>query len=308
MVERVRARPWGVVTAALAGEDVDFGFEAGDDDLDVGSLFQVGSVTKTMTGVLLADAVVRGEVTPDAALGDVLDVRGAAATITLEQLATQRSGLPRLPANLDPATVDQADPYANYTADDLRDALEQVTPGPREYLYSNFGFMTLGLALANITRLPMSTLLEQRMFAPLGMATAGCPPKEEGRVPGYNELGSAGWWTTQLPGAGGVGASITDLAAYLGAHLAAPDGPLGEAITLATTVHAGPPAPSGYGWGSQGGGWWHNGGTGGFRSFVALHRPTRTAVALLANSSRAEHIDGIGLTTLTEMVRAASAT
>lgn len=71
---------------------------------------------------------------------------------------------------------------------------------------------------------------------------------------------------------------------------------------FATELHAAHP-PTGLGWGYQGGGPWHNGGTGGDRSFVAFHRPTETAVALLANSGDAEIVDKAGFAVLTEMVR-----
>lgn len=304
LVQRARARPWGLATAALVGDLTEVRLDEGDDALDEASLFQIGSVTKTMTGVLLADAILRQETTAAATLGEVLGLEGGAAGVTLGQLATQRSGLPRLPPNLDPSSVDQSDPYAAYTEDGLRQALAEVELGPGEHLYSNFGFMTLGLALAAVTGSPLAQLFRERIFEPLGMTSAGCPPAEQGRVTGYSGPAPTPWWTTQLPGAGGVGASIGDLCLYLRAHVDPPAGALGEAIELATTIHAQAPGPMGYGWAHQGGGCWHNGGTGGFRSFVAFHRPSRTAVALLANSAQAEMIDGVGFATLTEIIRA----
>jgi CubicO group peptidase (beta-lactamase class C family) len=290
---------------AIVADDVSYGIDAGDDPIDEDSLFQVGSVTKTMTGVLLADAIVRGETTPDATLHDVLGVEGAAGAVTLEQLATQRSGLPRLPANLE-ATQNPRDPYAGYTPDDLMEALGSVELGPAEYLYSNFGFMTIGLALSTLTGTPMPTLWAQRLFGPLGMTRTGCPGGDDGRLPGYSGPEVTPWWTTQTPGAGGIGSTIRDIGSYLRAHID-PVGDVGKAIDLATTIHAGPPSPLGYGWGYQGGGWWHNGATYGFRSFVAFHRPTRTAVGMLANTGEGAPLDGVGFAVLTGMVRAASA-
>src|SRR5579885_1379396 len=186
LVERVRARPWGLAAAALVGDDTRVRLDAGDDPLDERSLFQIGSVTKTMTGVLLADAIVRAETSPDATLGAVLGFGGGAAEVTLGQLATQRGGLPRLPPNLDLDNVDQSDPYAEYSEGDLVAALRGLEPGPPDHLYSNFGFMALGLALATLTGTPMPTLLEERVFRPLRMDSAGCPPAEAGRVPGYS--------------------------------------------------------------------------------------------------------------------------
>jgi CubicO group peptidase (beta-lactamase class C family) len=304
LVERVRTRRWGLATVAISGDATSFALDAGDDPIDEASLFQIGSITKTMTGVLLADVIVRGDTSADATLRDVLGIDGAAGDITLGQLATQRSGLPRLPENL-AVQQDPRDPYANYTPEDLRDALRTVELGTPEYLYSNFGLMTLGLALSTISGTPLPTLWVERLFAPLGMTRAGCPGPTEGRLPGYSGSEITPWWTTRTPGAGGIGASIRDMGAYLRGHVDPPAGTIGQAIELATTVHAAPPSPLGYGWGYQGGGWWHNGATYGFQSFAAFHRPTRTAVALLANTGEGAGLDAIGFRTLTEMVRRA---
>jgi CubicO group peptidase (beta-lactamase class C family) len=304
MVERVRSRPWGLAVAALAGGTVELAFEPGADAVDERSSFQIGSVTKTMTGVLFADAVQRGEVGEGTTVGSLLGFDGGAADVTLAALATQRSGLPRLPPNLDPAAVDPADPYARYALADLVEGLRAVDVGPPQHEYSNFGFMTLGACLAAAAGRSMGGLLAKRLFAPLGMTTAGCPPPEDGRLPGYAGADPTPWWTTALPGAGGVGASIADVAAYLAAHLEPPAGALGDAIRTATTVHAAGVPPMGYGWIHQGGGWWHNGGTGGFRSFVAFHAPSATGVALLANSGGADGLDAVGFLTLTEMIAA----
>ena len=106
-------------------------------------------------------------------------------------------------------------------------------------------------------------------------------------APGYSGPTEVPWWRTNLPGPGGVGGSIGDLALYLAAHIH-PEGPLRSAIELATEEHADAPSAMGLGWGHQGRGLFHDGGTGGFRSFIAFHRPTRTGVALLANSAQAD--------------------
>jgi CubicO group peptidase (beta-lactamase class C family) len=302
MVARVRSRPWGMAVAALAGGATHFAFDPGDDPIDERSLFQLGSVTKTMTGVLLADAVQRGEVTTATTVGALLGFEGGAASVTLGALATQHSGLPRLPPNLDVQGVDPADPYAGYTRSDLVEGLRATEVGPPLHGYSNFGFMTLGACLTAASGRPMGDLLHERLFTPLGMTGAGCPPPEAGRLPGYDGPVPTPWWTTHLPGSGGVGASIADVAVYLAAHLAPPDAPLGDAIRTASTIQHEGETAMGFGWVHQGGGWWHNGGTGGFRSFVAFHPPSSTAVALLANSGSAEMLDAVGFRTLTEMI------
>lgn len=302
LIERVRSRPWGLAVVAIDGDQVEYRFDAGQDRIEGTTTFQIGSITKTMTGVLLGLGVVRGELTLEDTLSQVLGVDGPAGDITLLELATQRSGLPRLPPNLDLETIDRTDPYASYGAQDLRDALPTVELGDKAYSYSNFGFMTLAAAMSARAGAPFPQLLAERLFEPLDMGGAGCPPSEAGRIPGYSGASPTPWWTTQLPGAGGVGASTEDLAAYLQAHIDPPSGPLGEAIDIATTVHAPPPSPMGLGWGFQGGGWFHDGGTGGFTSFTAFHRPTRTAVGLLANGGSVPGLDQAGFATLTRLL------
>jgi beta-lactamase class C len=99
-----------------------------------------------------------------------------------------------------------------------------------------------------------------------------------------------------------VAGSIRDLGSYLQAHLA-PPAALSKAIGVATAEQAtGGRWPVGLGWVHKGGGLWHNGATGGFRSFVAFHPPTKTAVAILVNGHDAELIDGVGFEVLTRMV------
>ena len=83
LVSLVRARPWGVAVAALVGVDTHVELEAGDDPLDEDSLFEVGSVTKTMTGTLVADAILRGEVSSETRLAEVLGIKGGAGESTV---------------------------------------------------------------------------------------------------------------------------------------------------------------------------------------------------------------------------------
>ncbi len=305
LVERVRARPWGLAVAAVSGEQTTVLLDAGADPLSEQTSFEWGSITKTMTGLLLAHAVVRGELRAEQTLGELLDVKGAAGAITLQELATQRSGLPRMPSNLDLSSVDPRQPYAGYTSENLQEGLCAVEVGAKDFAYSNFGFMTLGWVLSVRADLPYSELLRSRILDPLGMSASGCPPPEEDRIPGYSGNDQVPWWSSHLPGAGGVGGPIGDLVRYVQAHLVPPEGQLGEAITLATKMHAPDPYAMGYGWVHQGGGLWHNGGTGGFRALVALFRPRGIAVVLLANSAQADHIDGVGFATLNEMIAAA---
>lgn len=305
LIRRVRGRHFGLATVALDGDATHFAVDSGTDPISSSSLFQIGSITKTMTGVLLAEAVQRGETSLDTRVKEILDAAGNCGDLTLRDLAAQHHGLPRLPPNLDANVVDEDDPYAHYTEAHLLEALGQVeTPQPGSFGYSNFAFMLLGLLLGRLAGSPYAELIRSRVFEPLGMkdSICGLPPATIDAAPGYSAGRGVPWWGTQLPGPGGVGSHIEDLARYLRAHIDPESTPLARAVVLAASVQAGETRKIGLGWHAQGGGWWHNGGTGGFRSFCAFHPPTRTAVALLANEADAA-LDSAGFAVLTDIVR-----
>lgn len=303
-VERLRAQPWGLAVAVVADGETEILVDPGGDELDEHSHFQIGSVTKTMTGLLVAGCVVRGEASLHTTVGAILGSdAGNCGSILLLDLAAQHSGLPRLPSNLDTAKIDPQDPYANYTEGDLLKALRMAEEPTPAYGYSNFGFMLLGLLLVRISGMAYAELIQERVFRPLGMGEAICGiPPEERRLPCYAAGVRTPWWSTLLPGAGGVACGISDLARYIAAHLEPPDA-MAAALDLALAEHRQGPPPMGLGWVHQGGGHWHNGATGGFRSFVAIHRPSRCGVALLANSADPGVLDKTGMAILTQMAR-----
>ena len=139
------------------------------------SLFEIGSITKTFTGILLADMVLKGEVALDDTVasylpkGTILPMRNG-KEITLRHLATHTSGLPRLPSNIAPADI--SNPYADYTVDQMYAFLADYTL-ERDIgelaEYSNFGMGLLGHVLAFKAGVPYETLIKRRIFDPLGM-------------------------------------------------------------------------------------------------------------------------------------------
>jgi len=303
VVNSLRSRPWGVAVAVLANGVTELALDPGADNLDEDSYFQIASVTKTMTGLLVADCVVRGEASLDSTVGAILgDRAGNCAGVTLLGLAAQHSGLPRLPPNLDPAKVDRQNPYASYTEAELLDALRLVGAPTPAYGYSNFGFMLLGLLLGRITGVAYADLVRERLFAPLGMTKAMCGlPPAGGRMPGYAGTSQTPWWTSLLPGAGEVACGIRDLAHYIAACIS-PPAAMAAAFQLALGVHAQGPPVMGLAWVHQGERRAHNGASGGFRSFVEFHAPTSSGIAVLVNGPDA-NIDRVGSTTLAELIR-----
>lgn len=270
-------------------------------DEDTG--FQIGSVTKVVTALLLADAAHRGEVALDQRLDTLLP--GTAShpdgpSITLVDLATHTSGLPRLPSGLwRSALRHRDDPYRDLTSDDLVAALQRPSrrpPGGRPR-YSNLGPGVLGHALEVATGLTFAELVAQRVTGPLGMSATDVA-SDAGRVSvasGHTRRGRStpDWDLGGLAGAGALRSTPADLLTFLRAQLAP------EATPLAAAMHTtqeprhrlrGPmrvalgwlvvERPDGPTW------WWHNGGTGGFSSHVAFEPQAGAAVAVLANSAR----------------------
>jgi serine-type D-Ala-D-Ala carboxypeptidase/endopeptidase len=199
------------------------GLDQGDPRMLGGdTVFEIGSVGKVFTALLLADMVRRGEV----ALADPvarylppqvhLPERSGRA-ITLQDLATHHSGLPRLPTNFAPR--DPANPYADYTLDRLYQFLSdyQLTrDAGAQYQYSNLGYGLLGHALARRAGLDYEALVLARIAAPLGLASTrvALSPQLKARLAiGHNERLEPvpNWEDTTLAGAGSLLSSVNDL-------------------------------------------------------------------------------------------------
>jgi CubicO group peptidase (beta-lactamase class C family) len=173
----------GCTVGIVFGDDVKtfgFGHCTVDSDTvpDGESVFEIGSITKVFTGVLLAEMILQNEVSPDDSLSALLPVgtvlpEYGSKKITLRDLATHRSGLPRLSSKMwDTANKTPTDPYSLFTREMLFQSLSDWKPAsaPDErHEYSNFGFALLGNVIANRVGIPYEKLLQQRILEPLGM-------------------------------------------------------------------------------------------------------------------------------------------
>lgn len=262
-------------------------------DAPLEGTMEIGSVSKALTGMLYADMVADGEVSPDQRLGTLLDLGEApAADITLQQLVQHRSGLPRL--NMGVSAMPQmlasqllaTSPYDDSVqdvVDDVRDAsLDAERPQ-----YSNLGFAALGHALAAAAGTDYPTLIRERLAEPLDLGTLRVPdrPEELGEraVPGVdaNDRPQQSWADVGYAPAGGVRADAATMAQLARALL---DG-------SAPGMEALEPTEEFTGDDRIGAGWlvsevdgrtvtWHNGGTGGFRTWFGLDRERSTALFL----------------------------
>jgi len=275
------------------------------------TVFEIGSITKVFTSLLLADMVERGEVKLDDPVAKFLPqtvrVPGSSGRrITLIDLSNQVSGLPRLPDNLKPA--DPGDPYADYGPAHLYEflsgyALKRAIG--EKYEYSNLGVGLLGHALALKAGVSYEEFIRRRVLEPLGMydtaITLSEPLKRrlaEGTGPAL--LPVKNWEFDALAGAGALRSTASDMLKLLTAAMGLRETPFRGAFDLMLKARH----PTGVPDLSIAMGWhiwtkygteivWHNGGTGGYRSFAGFDLAKKTGVVVLCNT--AFDVDDIGL-------------
>jgi D-alanyl-D-alanine-carboxypeptidase/D-alanyl-D-alanine-endopeptidase len=285
---------------------------------DAQTVFEIGSISKVFTGLLLADMVARGDVALNdpvqSLLGDTMTVpKRGDRQITLEDLATHSSGLPRLPLNLRPTNVDN--PYADYSVEQMAKFLATYQlprdPGARSE-YSNLGVGLLGHALARRAGQSYEQLLETRICEPLRMPDTRITLDAARRArlaSGHDADGKpvANWDLPTLAGAGAIRSTAADMLKFLAANLELTPTPLAAAMADSQRVHFKNPPQAG---GDIGLAWqidhareaiWHNGGTGGYRSFCALVPKKRAAVVVLSGTA-AVQVDAWGWSVLKLLV------
>ncbi|WP_416672474.1 serine hydrolase domain-containing protein [Egbenema bharatensis] len=290
---------------------------------DGNSVYEIGSITKVFTGITLAALEQQGQVTLDDPIADylppTLQLAPDVAAITLRQLATHTSGLPVLPDNLFTEATDEANPYRDYTARDLYLALEHMTlihlPG-RVVAYSNLGMGLLGHLLERRTNQPYETLVQDLLLSPLEMSDttiALSPEQQQRRLPGHLPNGeiTSSWDFDVLAPAGAFHSTANDMLRFIQASLTERDTPVSQAIArsqepqwdngedeigLAWQISSFPDALTVY---------WHNGGTGGYASFMGIDLEHQTGVILLSNYSdwlmEDDSLDWMGLALLQSM-------
>ena len=280
-----------VAAARIDGDEVTFAGTGAEEHTE----FESGSITKTFTAALLAEAIDRGEVKADTRLGEVWpELEGKVAEVTLESIAMQRSGLPsQEPA---PSFGDgvmtmlsnylHTDPYRG-DAGDIVASLNDVDVGESEPEYSNYGFAVLGQALAEVAGQDYSVLVRDRLTDPLGMNETFVPESADGLSHGFTASGlpAAPWTLGGSAPAGAIRSTTHDLSIWLravsdgtapGAEAAEPradfeDDRIGWAWF--TTTHDGSTIT------------WHNGGTGGFRSYLGFDRESGGGIIVLNDSA-----------------------
>src|SRR6266705_1789465 len=281
-----------------------------DQTVNGDSVFEIGSVTKVFTATLLADMVERGEVSLSDPISKYLpkSVKTPARNgkeITLLDLSTQTSGLPRLPDNFAPKDVQN--PYADYSVEQMYAFLSGYTLTRdigSKYEYSNLGVGLLGHILTLRAGKDYETLVRTRICQPLKMDNTRIkltPEMQAHLAMGHNPalLPVPGWDLPTLAGAGALRSTVNDMLKFVSANLGLTKSPLLAAMQMAHQSRHDTGMPDL----EIGLNWhilkkfntvivWHNGGTGGYHSFIGFDPKARKGVVVLSNSTN--DIDDIG--------------
>ncbi|HEX6316338.1 MAG TPA: serine hydrolase, partial [Gemmatimonadaceae bacterium] len=271
--------------------------------LDGNSVFEIGSITKVFTGTMLAQMALDGALSLDDPVSKFLPAtvkvpERNGQQITLGHLSTQNSGLPRMPTNFSPANV--LNPYADYTVQQLYSFLSGYTltrdPG-QLFEYSNVGMGLLGHALSQSAGSSYEDLVRARILTPLGMTNTAItltPWMSDHLAMGHDPSGNvtANWDLPSLAGAGALRSTANDMLKFIAAAADTTHGPLAKAMALAQRPRmAAGPGRIGLNWITRFSAndtiVWHNGGTGGYRTFAGVSPRRRVGVVVLTNSGGA---------------------
>jgi CubicO group peptidase (beta-lactamase class C family) len=264
------------------------------------TIYELGSISKVLTGVLLADAVERGELKSDDPLSKHMPAgkrapRFGDEEIRLWHLASHTSSLPRLPNNIEATSLEN--PYSQYDETKLWAFLDghtlSRTPGS-QYAYSNLGAGLLGTVVARRAGTDYPDLLAKRLAGPLEMKDTTvelsnaqkrrlAPPYESGCKPATN------WDFKSLVGCGGVRSTVNDMLKFMQATLDYRNDGIHKAIKQSTTKRFDIPGGGaiGLGWhiAADGFTWWHNGQTAGYHTAMFVNPVNRTGVVILSNGA-----------------------
>ncbi|MBL8499523.1 MAG: beta-lactamase family protein [Nitrosomonas sp.] len=279
--------------------------------VDANTIFEIGSVTKVFTALLLAGMVQRAELALTDPIAqylpkEIIVPQRSGKVITLVDLATHMSGLPYMPDNFAPANPDN--PYADYSIEQLYDFLSgyQLTRDiGSEREYSNLGYGLLGHVLARRAGTDYETLVRERILMPFGMESTSITLSSEMSTrlaTGHNSALEAypNWDLPALAGAGALRSTANDLLTFLEMALGIRETPLASAFAAMIVSRR----PTGIGDNEMGLGWgimksgdneliWHNGATGGYCSFIGFLPKMNVGVVALSNACTDIGVDDI---------------
>lgn len=303
-----------IALAYLDGETIT-NYNYGNTKLENGSpvnensVYEIGSISKVFTCIVLADEVLKGTMNLDDPISKYLPedfkaLNGANRAITLKDLATHTSGLPYMPTNFNPS--DPQNPFADYTVEKLYEFLEGYTL-PRDvgvqYEYSNLAMGLLGHILELHTGLSYADLIKQRITDPLKMNDTDIvidANMKTNLAYGHNvesEI-TKNWDLNSLAGAGAIKSTTSDMMKFFKANITRNESDLYKAMELSHQIAYEDVIKNlrlGLGWHYNADGTiiWHNGGTGGYKAFGGFVKGTDKAVIVFTNSTNSVDLIGV---------------
>ncbi|PCJ65295.1 MAG: penicillin-binding protein [Bacteroidetes bacterium] len=261
------------------------------------NLFEIGSISKVFTATLLANFVIAEKLNLDDAFQDYVDFTiKVKDKISFKELANHTSGLPRLPSNLNLLTVDQNNPYKEYDSkkltEYLTDEIELKQESGTKYEYSNLGAGILGYELGEISKSTYEKLLQENIFTKYKMlnSTSKRSNVENKLVNGLNPNGeiTSNWDFDALAGGGAILSTVEDLSKFALAQFDTKNKEL--TLTQQPTFKVNDNMSIGLAWhilNRENGNEliWHNGGTGGYTSSMALDVKHKNGIIILSNVS-----------------------
>jgi len=308
-----------IVVGFIDGDSVEF-FSYGKTTLkngknvDENSVFEIGSISKTFTTIMLADEVLKGNMNLSDPISNYFPEHVKIPSrnnrvITLKDLATHSSGLPRMPTNFTPKNPNN--PYADYTIElayDFMSNLELTRDIGESFEYSNFGMGMLGHTLELQNNMTYEKLLVDRIASGLGMHDTRLMFTEsmkEHLAKGHaNGREVENWDLPAMAGAGAIRSTASDMVKYLQANMGIIKSPLYDAMNMTHKVAYENDSQNfkiGLAWHYENNGTiiWHNGGTGGYVSFAGFVKGTKKGVVVLTNTQ--ENINDIGFKLLDDL-------
>jgi CubicO group peptidase (beta-lactamase class C family) len=304
---------YGMVIA-LVDDDGPKIFSAGkldngtDREVDADTVFDICSITKTFTTLLLQDMVDSGQMQLDDPLAKYLPesvklpVRDG-QEITLRNLAAQDTGLPHDPDNVSPRSRSTVNPFESYTAEDAYTFLSHYTlpqrPGT-DFVYSNLGMALLGHAMTRVAKADYESLVVSRICNPLGMTSTRITLTDDmksRRAIGHDESGkqAPNWEFKVYEGAGALRSTANDLLKFVAANLGNGPASISQLMKKNHAIcHTGSST-----FGDTAMPWYdrdqsaqtgtqllgHAGGNGGYNAFIGFNKQQHRGVVVLSNQT-----------------------
>jgi serine-type D-Ala-D-Ala carboxypeptidase/endopeptidase len=253
--------------------------------------FEIASITKTVVGILFSKIVLDQKITLDSKCAQFFpELQGRKlGTVTITELLTHSSGIPRLPSNLKPQNP--LNPYLHYTYDDLMQEFLHLDIGNKKYLYSNLGFSLVGKIAEIIYKDKISNILRSEVLVPLGISGVNFSTDPQTvvltDVHSHFMQNVEPWILGEFEAAGGMRATIEQMKVYLDANVWPEKTLLKDAILDSHKfLYFDDENKVGMGWhnGAKSGNVFHDGGTYGSSSFIEFNPRTKKGIVILSNT------------------------